>query len=175
MITENDSTIEASLKNIKILGFDAKYIDEVLRIQDEAGLSFWSKEDYLSETERADSISKIAVSGKEKIVGFALARLLISAEGQSFSGSQISFDSSEILNIAVAREFRRYGVGQMIFDRLLLELRQKKISDIWLEVRKSNFAAINFYRRNDFAEQFERKNYYRNPNENACVFRRLII
>ena len=164
MKSENDSN------TIKILDFDAQCVGDVLDIQTECGLSVWSKNDYTSELEREDSIFKIARTADGNIVGFALVRLL-------FGNSNIvntSFDSSEILNIAVRNSFQQSGIGQMIFDELLRELKSKNIAEIWLEVRQSNSNAINFYRKNGFDMQFERKNYYTNPTENACVLRSLI-
>ncbi len=156
--------------NIKITDFDAQYADDVLEIQTECGLSVWSKNDYTSELERTDSIFKIAQTAEQKIIGFALVRLLIS----NSNASNMPFDSSEILNIAVRQSFQHCGIGQMIFDELLRELKSKNIAEIWLEVRQSNSNAINFYRKNSFEMQFERKNYYTNPTENACVLRSLI-
>ena len=159
-------------KNIKVLDFAEKYADEILAIQTECGLSVWSKNDYLSELKRTDSIFKIAQNEDQTIVGFALARLLVSASSQNVL--TMTFDSSEILNIAVRNAFQHRGIGQMIFDELLGELSRKNISEIWLEVRESNTNAISFYQKNSFEKQFERKNYYVAPTENACVLRRLI-
>ena len=158
-------------ENIKILDFDAKYANEILAIQTECNLSVWSKKDYLGELEREDSIFKIAQTADEKVVGFALVHLLF---GNS-NLENISFDSSEILNIAVRNSFQHKGIGQMIFDEILSELESKDISEIWLEVRQSNANAIKFYQKNEFEMQFERKNYYSNPTENAFVLRRSVI
>jgi len=158
------------MRNITITNFAAKHINDILNIQAETGLSFWSKNDYLSELDRNDSIFKIARNSDEKIIGFALVRLLI---GNS-NDSNISFDSSEILNIAVLNSFQKKGAGQIIFDEILLALKDKNIKEIWLEVRASNVKAIGFYQKNGFEMQFERKNYYQNPTENALIFRRLI-
>lgn len=155
------------MENITITDFDAKHIDDILNIQAETSLSFWSKNDYLNELERDDSIFKIARNSDEKIIGFALVRLLI---GNS-NDSNLSFDSSEILNIAVLNSFQKKGVGQMIYDEILLALKEKNIKEIWLEVRASNVKAIGFYRKNGFEMQFERKNYYQNPTENALMLK----
>ncbi len=160
-------------ENIKILDFDANYANEILQIQAECGLSVWSSNDYLGELERADSIFKIALTANGKIIGFALVHLLVGANGQNDS-AVIEFNSSEILNIAVRNLFQHKGIGQMIFDELLNEIESKNIAEIWLEVRKLNVNAIKFYQKNNFEMQFERKNYYTNPTENACVLRRLI-
>lgn len=157
-------------QNVAVLDFRAQDAEEILQIQTETGLSVWSKSDYLSELEREDSIFKIAQNSNKKIVGFALVRLLIGNSNTSNS----SFDSSEILNIAVRNSFQKQGIGQMIFDEILKSLAKKNIGEIWLEVRKSNLKAIGFYQKNDFEMQFERNNYYGNPAENALIFRRLI-
>ncbi|MGI8668384.1 MAG: GNAT family N-acetyltransferase [Aridibacter sp.] len=177
MKSENASINKNDAAMIKILDFGAEYADEILAIQTECGLSVWSKNDYLSELERHDSIFKIAQSANQKIIGFALARLLINSNArniESRNAAPIRFDSSEILNIAVRQSFQCKGIGQMIFDEVLRELERKNILEIWLEVRKSNTNAVNFYQKNNFKMQFERKNYYANPTENACVFQRLI-
>ena len=177
MRSENASIQKNDSATIKILDFGAQYADEILQIQIECGLSVWSKSDYLGELGKPDSIFKIARSADQKIIGFALARLLINSNAQNIEiqkDAPIAFDSSEILNIAVRQSFQHQGIGQMLFDEILRELERKKIPEIWLEVRKSNSGAINFYRKNNFKMQFERKNYYANPTENACIFRRLI-
>lgn len=164
---------ETTSENILIIDFDAKFADEVLEIQAECGLSVWSKKDYLGELARTDSIFKIALAAGEKIIGFALVRLLVGANAPH-DPALIAFNSSEILNIAVRDSFQHKGVGQMIFDAALNELKNKNITEIWLEVRASNAKAIGFYQKNDFEIQFERKNYYSDPMENARVFRRSI-
>lgn len=165
-----NNLVEISNQKIKILDFEEKYADEILQIQAETDLSVWSKRDYLGELKREDSIFKIVQTADENIIGFALIRLLI---GNS-NTSNASFGSSEILNIAVRNSFQNRGIGQMIFDEILRELENKNITEIWLEVRLSNANAIDFYQKNGFEFQFERKNYYQNPTENALIFRRLI-
>lgn len=157
-------------QKVSIVDFAENHVDEILQIQTETDLSAWSRIDYLNEINRNDSLFKAAQTANEKIIAFALVRLLI---GNS-NASDITFDSSEILNIAVRQSFQHKGIGQIIFDEILRELKRKSISQIWLEVRQSNANAINFYQKNEFERQFERKNYYSNPIENALVFRRLI-
>ncbi len=170
MKSEDDAMRKTDSDNLIILDFDAQYADEISAIQAECDLSVWSENDYLGELVREDSIFKIARTRDGKVVGFALVRLLI---GNS-NASNIEFDSSEILNIAVRKSFQHKGIGQVIFDEIVCELERKNIAEIWLEVRKSNANAIAFYCKNKFEMQYERKNYYTNPTENACVLRRLI-
>lgn len=149
---------------IEVIDFEKKYADKVLQIQAETGLSFWAKDDYLNQLGREDSIFKVSRNTQGKIIGFALVRLLKS--------NSDSFDSAEILNIAVLASYQNQGIGQKIFDEILRVLEEKNVREIWLEVRESNLKAIAFYQKNGFVKQFERKNYYRNPTENALIFKR---
>lgn len=134
-------------------------IGEILKIQNESGLSFWSAADYEKEIEKSDSICKVAVK-ENKIIGFIIVHLL--------AGERL-FESAEIYNIAVKEKFRRKGTGQKLFDETICDLKNQNISEVWLEVRKSNENAIKFYRKNGFVKQSERKNYYQDPREDALI------
>jgi ribosomal-protein-alanine N-acetyltransferase len=71
----------------------------------------------------------------------------------------------ELLNLAVAEKARRQGVG-----RALVEAMTGK--RIWLEVRVSNERAIRFYESLGFVRRGLRRNYYRDPVEDAVVMSR---
>ena len=43
------------------------------------------------------------------------------------------------------------------------------MTEFALEVRSSNEAAIRLYQKNGFVLEGIRKNYYRNPVEDACI------
>lgn len=68
-------------------------------------------------------------------------------------------DELHILNIAVAPDCRRNGVGGLLMDATMKVL-DGKIRTIFLEVRQSNLPAINFYRKRGFKTVGRRKNYY---------------
>jgi ribosomal-protein-alanine N-acetyltransferase len=70
----------------------------------------------------------------------------------------------EILNLAVAPRFRRSGAAT-----LLLQQELKSAANLFLEVRESNQAARNLYKKLGFQEIARRKAYYRNPLESAIV------
>ncbi len=73
----------------------------------------------------------------------------------------------EILNLAIAPERRRTGVG-----RALLAHELGSAAEGWfLEVRQSNQAAIAMYESAGFERSGERRNYYENPRESAIVMR----
>jgi ribosomal-protein-alanine acetyltransferase len=79
----------------------------------------------------------------------------------------IAQDQWEILNLAVDPAFRRRGVA----TELLCELVHWSPGEIFLEVRESNAAARNLYKKLGFSEVGLRPAYYQNPPEAAIVMR----
>lgn len=78
-------------------------------------------------------------------------------------------DEGEIARIAVDPAYRRKGGAA----RLLLAVEdfceEKGIERLMLEVRKGNAPAISFYEKYGFSEDGIRKNYYKNPLEDAVL------
>lgn len=75
-----------------------------------------------------------------------------------------SIDVYEILAIATVEEYRNKGIAQELLDKI-------KTKDIFLEVRKSNEKAINFYKKNNFKQISIRKGYYSDPTEDAIIMK----
>jgi ribosomal-protein-alanine acetyltransferase len=76
-------------------------------------------------------------------------------------------DEGEILNVAVEPAFRRSGIGLILMQTLLASA-----AKTWfLEVRESNYAAINLYKTLGFLPSGRRENYYHEPLEAAIVMR----
>ena len=73
-----------------------------------------------------------------------------------------SIDVYEILAIATVEEYK--GIAQELLDKI-------KTKDIFLEVRKSNEKAINFYKKNNFKQISIRKGYYSDPTEDAIIMK----
>jgi len=75
----------------------------------------------------------------------------------------------EIENVVVAAEFLRRGIA----DELLRELVQRAESEasaILLEVRESNLPARRLYEKHGFREVGRRREYYREPAEDAILY-----
>jgi ribosomal-protein-alanine N-acetyltransferase len=109
--------------------------------------SQWRTESYL------DHDCLVAVV-QGRVVGFLVTRATAPDEG-------------EILNMAVELTFRRSGIGWMLMETLLASGRRA-----WfLEVRESNYGAINLYKTLGFSPSGRRENYYHKPVEAAIVMR----
>ena len=78
-------------------------------------------------------------------------------------------DEGEILNLAVAEEARGVGIGTALLEASLAWLAGRRVAKVYLEVRRSNAAAIAMYRRAGFATVAVRQDYYRMPAEDAVV------
>lgn len=78
-------------------------------------------------------------------------------------------DEAEILEVAVSENLRRCGLGSELMEEVFGWCVKNGISQIFLEVRESNFPARAYYKKYGFVENGLRKNYYRNPAENAVL------
>jgi [ribosomal protein S18]-alanine N-acetyltransferase len=75
----------------------------------------------------------------------------------------------EILNLAVAPDARRRGIGDALLEAGIAALGAAGVREIFLEVREHNHAAQQLYRRRGFRPVGMRAGYYRNPVEDAIV------
>jgi tRNA threonylcarbamoyladenosine biosynthesis protein TsaB len=71
-------------------------------------------------------------------------------------------DEAELLNIGVAATKQRKGLGRAILFDLLNLAREKNLIRVFLEVRRSNMAALALYRSSGFSEIGVRRAYYHN-------------
>ena len=89
-----------------------------------------------------------------------------------YVGSQTVLDGTDMMNIAVSPNHRRKGIAEALVNRLVSDLKEKNVVFLMLEVRKSNIAAISLYEKLGFSQVGVRRNYYRNPKEDALILRK---
>lgn len=178
----------------KIFNLRPSDIKSVLELSRESGLENWSQQDILSEIQREDSIVLVGKIDAQT-VGFCIARLIITMDfTQNIISANMQKDLSEtpprsddgaphkstadfktecdIYNIAVARRFRRHGIGGDLLRNVIWSAKKRHAASVWLEVRDSNESAIEFYLKNGFRRIYQRKNFYSNPLENAVVMKK---
>ena len=78
-------------------------------------------------------------------------------------------DEMEILTLAVDEAARRKGVGVALLRHVEAFFQARGAKKAYLEVRASNQGGIAFYERMGFRETGRRKNYYREPVEEAIL------
>lgn len=80
---------------------------------------------------------------------------------------------AHVLNLCVAESFRRHGIARGLLLALLTHARDRGVRDAFLEVRRSNRAAIALYHRLGFECVGTRRGYYQaqEGREDALVYR----
>lgn len=104
-----------------------------------------------------------------------LSLWLVAQEGQTllgYVGSQTCLDETDMMNIAVSPASRRQGVARALIEALVSALRERGSRQLTLEVRASNGPASQLYESLGFLQVGLRKNYYRNPKEDALILRK---
>ena len=86
-----------------------------------------------------------------------------------YVGSQTVLGETDMMNIAVHPDCRRKGVASALITELICRLKGQGSHILRLEVRESNAPAIALYKAMGFTQLGLRKNYYRNPKENALI------
>ena len=89
-----------------------------------------------------------------------------------YVGSQTVIDESDMMNVAVHPDHRRKGIAEALVVELVEALKKRESHCLTLEVRASNEPAKALYEKLGFAQVGLRKNYYRNPKEDALILRK---
>jgi ribosomal-protein-alanine N-acetyltransferase len=136
------------VSTIRVRAANAGDLEAVAAIQGACPeAAHWDVADYL------DQEFHVAMVGNS-IAGFIVLRA-------------VAEDEREILNLAVAAEFRRRGVAGALLSSSVRGFR----GAVFLEVRESNSIAIKFYNTHKFQEVSRRPQYYENPAESAIVMK----
>lgn len=117
----------------------------------------WSEKSIASELNNPLSCWLVAVQ-ENAVVGYV--------------GSQTVLDASDMMNVAVDPGFRRMGIAESLVNALVAALKERQSQSLTLEVRASNEPAKALYEKMGFTQVGLRKNYYRNPREDAWILRK---
>ena len=118
----------------------------------------WTKEAFAASIDKTENIYIVAEKDK-KIIGYC-GMWGVAGEGQ-------------INNVAIHPDFRKQGIGYEMLQYAMEKAIEKKITTFTLEVRKSNVAALNLYRKLGFSSAGVRKNFYQFPTEDAVIMWKL--
>jgi ribosomal-protein-alanine N-acetyltransferase len=99
-------------------------------------------------------------------------RVLRPIEGEEicgFSHFWLVGEEAQLQHLAVLPEMRRMGHGRALLNDLVKTARERSVKEIWLEVRRSNRAALNLYYGAGFEKAGVRPRYYSDNDEDAVV------
>lgn len=143
---------------IRVVPLKLAHLDRVVEIERRSFTDPWTRGMFRSELEMLDHTYCRAAFRGETLVGYLLAILIP--------------DEAHLGNLAVHPDARHQGVAQSLLDDLIAACRVAGVARVTLEVRDSNENARKFYYKNEFIDIAIRKNYYRNPVEDAIVMLR---
>ncbi len=134
-------------------------------LEDLVRLAFWGEDNYrrfLDELPEYFGCKAVTIIDRhqDKLIGFLLARSL--------------YENLEVLKLGVFPEWQRKGIGTQLIETAFSEGLQRGCNRCFLEVRKSNQRAIQFYYRHDFRISGTRVNYYTDPVEDAWVMEKAL-
>ena len=138
-----------------ILRMEKADIPAVAALEKECFSAPWSEKALLGALESDVSLFLVAKNGST-VIGYI--------------GVSVILDEVYVSNIAVTEPARRMGVAKALLCETERLCREKNCSFISLEVRESNAAARGLYEKSGFSCQGIRKNFYREPRENAVIY-----
>lgn len=142
---------------IEIVEMSANHVPQVAELEKMCFHDPWSESSIASELRNPLACWLVAVEDGV-VVGYV--------------GSQTVIDTTDMMNIAVHPDFRRRGIAQMLVEQLVAKLKARQSLRLMLEVRSSNMGAQALYEKMGFTQVGLRKNYYRNPKEDALILRK---
>jgi ribosomal-protein-alanine N-acetyltransferase len=101
----------------------------------------------------------VAEDGQQEMIGYA---------GMLFSGGP----EAEVLTLAVHPDHWGKGAGTTLLGALVSEARDRRCTEVFLEVREDNPRARNLYKRHGFTEIGVRRGYYQPAGVDAIVMRK---
>lgn len=133
----------------------AEDVDAVVAIETEAFSSPWRRETFLELIGRRNLELLVIEHGSEGIVGYAVLWCIL--------------DQGELANLAIKPAMRGKGLGTRLLGRVVEVAREQGVETMYLEVRESNAAALELYRRFGFSQVGLRRGYYDHPKEDARI------
>ena len=137
---------------------------EVVEIEETTGLSQWGWEAYRAELDKQEAVMLVARrNASDASTGRALC---------GYIAARINADELHVNNIGVWPESRRRGIGGALLAAALESGARRGAFEAVLEVRASNLPAQRMYERFGFRVVGDRRNYYREPVEDAKIMTR---
>lgn len=144
---------------VDIVPMEAGHLEEVYRLEKRCFSDPWTK----------DSI--------REVLFYPHGKALIALHGDKIAGYLFLFHDkveATVANVAVAPAFRGLGIGEELLRFIIDEMRTLGVRFITLEVRSQNTPAISLYEKLGFTAIGSRKNYYKNPTDDAHLMKLIL-
>lgn len=139
---------------VSIREMSLKDIEQVSCIEESIFSIPWSKTSFEDSMNSKNTLFLIAEKENE-IAGYL--------------GMYLFGEEADISNVAVSKTHRRQRIARMLLEKGLIQMKERGVKNVTLEVRETNIPAIRLYESMGFQEAGIRKNYYKEPVENALI------
>ena len=140
---------------IELRALDERDLDALEHIERLSYPSPWSRAMFAAELQKPGGLALGAYRDANVLVGYAIVSRYV--------------DAWHLMNIAVAPEYRRRGIGETLLERLFEVTGGDPRRGYTLEVRVSNADAIRLYERLGFEARGIRRGYYTDNREDALI------
>ena len=140
---------------IKVVLLNEEHTDNLLKLENKCFSKPWTANMFVGDLKSEHTRYLGAFAENDDLVGYI--------------GMWNAGDAGEITNVAVHPDYRRKGIATLLMDELCSFSQDSGLKQLNLEVRESNGGAIALYEEFGFEKVGLRKNYYKNPAENALL------
>lgn len=136
------------------------HIDGIIEIEMDSFAIPWSRGAIEKELSNKFAIY-VVITENDKVLGYG--------------GMWHVVNEGHITNIAVHKDYRRRGIGDLIIKELVAIAEENEMMGLTLEVRKSNTNALELYKKNGFKLEGIRPEYYEDNKEDAYIMWKYLI
>ena len=154
IINATDELIKSGFFNsFIIVPIEQRYISPIAKLEKVCFSEPWSAEGLLDSYKSGTKF--FAAENGSRLIGYI--------------GIKAVIDEGYITNVAVFPQYRRQGAATALINKVFEFAKEKSLSFVSLEVRVSNSEAVSLYEKLGFVTEGQRKDFYRNPREDALI------
>ena len=135
-------------------------LDPILAIETNSFQWPWGRLSFEGELHNNNSCNFVAKSIEGQVIAYAFWRLVV--------------DEMHILKVAVAPARRKEGIATRLLERCFAWSAEQGAVSAHLEVRPSNVAAVELYRKLGFEVVGRRPKYYADTREDALLMMKIL-
>ena len=139
-----------------IVTLNESHIDGIIAIENLSFQQPWQRISFLDELACRDALDVV-------VLGPRCGQIL------AYTCLRLTLDEIHLLKIAVAPRWRRRGIATWLLDYCFGLAQRRKARNVYLEVRRSNGSAMDFYNKFGFRIIGTRPKYYTDTGEDALI------
>jgi len=145
---------------VKIRWLTTLDLPKVLEIERDSFPEPWRRKIFEFILKQEDSYLTVAERNSQ-VVGYIITVIENKVDWTNLRRVKIG----HIINLAVEGKQRRRGIGSMLVNHILKELRKRTVEKVYLEVNESNIAAQKLYSTFNFKVEKRIRMYYQNMED----------